>query len=57
MANIYHPKGSMCVVCRNKRLPCHKALKFNYMPVMSQYSQANDENVYKIVKCIMFNKI
>lgn len=56
MANIYHPKGSMCVVCVSRDLDCAKALDFKLMPVMSQYSRADEENVYKIVKCSMFNK-
>lgn len=57
MANIYHPKGSMCAVCLNKHLDCAKALDFKRMPVMKQYSPANDETVYKVVKCLMFNKL
>lgn len=56
MSNIYHPKGSMCKVCVNKGMPCSDAMDFKYMPVMSQYGLADDDNVYKIVKCLMFNK-
>ena len=54
--NIYHPKGSMCAVCQNKALECGKALNFCYMPVMKQYSKTDDENTYKVVKCLMFIK-
>ena len=57
MANIYHPKGSMCSVCCNRDLECSKALDFNFMPVMKQYSLADDDNIYKVVKCFMFNKL
>jgi len=56
MANIYHPKGSMCGACVNKDMPCDKAMDFKVMPIMSQYSTANDDTVYKIVNCLMFNK-
>ena len=56
MPNIYQPKGSMCAVCVNKNLKCSDAMDFKFMQVMKQYSQANDENVYKVVKCLMFNK-
>lgn len=56
MTNVYHPKGSMCKVCVNKDLKCSKYLDFKFMPVMSQYGLANDPNVYKVVKCGMFNK-
>jgi len=57
MPTIYHPKGSMCAVCVNRDSNCAKVLDFKVMPVMSQYSPANDENVYKIVKCTMFNNL
>jgi len=57
MANIYHPKGSMCAVCVNKDKDCAKVLNFKFMPVMSQYGLENDKNVYKIVKCSMFNNL
>ena len=56
MANIYQPKGSMCAVCVNNKLNCSQAMDFKFMPVMKQYSQENDDNVYKVVKCLMFNK-
>jgi len=56
MPNIYHPKGSMCAVCVNRDSDCAK-LDFKSMPAMSQYSPANSENVYKIVKCTMFNNL
>ena len=55
MANIYHPKGSMCSVCCNRDLECSKALKFEFMPVMKRYS--DDLNTYKAVRCLMFNKL
>lgn len=54
---IYHPKGSMCAVCVRKDMDCAKVLDFKNMPVMSQYGPANDETVYKIVKCTMFNNL
>ena len=57
MANIYHPKGSMCAVCVNNKLDCASALDFKHMKVMSQYGLENGENVYKVVKCTMFNKL
>jgi len=57
MSNIYHPKGSMCKVCVNRDLECSEYLDFKFMPVMSQYSRANNEDIYKIVKCGMFNKL
>jgi len=55
MSNIYHPKGSMCAVCVNKKLDCASVLDFKCMPVMSKYS--SDTDVCKIVKCSMFNKL
>lgn len=54
---IYHPKGSMCAACVSKDMDCAKVLEFKNMPVMSQYSLANSEIVYKIVKCPVFNNI
>lgn len=57
MANIYHPKGSMCAVCVNKDKDCAKVLDFKVMPVMSQYSEAGSDIVFKIVKCSMFNNL
>jgi len=54
MANIYHPKGSMCSVCVNKDSECSKYLDFTFMPVMKQYKQ--DGDTYKVIKCGMFNK-
>lgn len=56
MANTYHPKGSMCAVCVNNKLDCAKALDFKYMKVISQYSKAGSEDVFKVVKCLMFNR-
>lgn len=57
MSNFYHPKGSMCTVCVNKDKDCANLLNFKFMPVMSQYSPANSENIYKVVKCIEFNNL
>ena len=54
MANIYHPKGSMCAVCTNKFKLCNKSMNFEVMPVMKKYK--DDENNMYIVKCYMFNK-
>jgi len=53
---IYHPKGSMCAVCVNKDKDC-TVLDFKNMPVTSQYSPANSENIYKTVKCSEFNNL
>ena len=55
MANIYHPKGSMCAVCANNELPCAKVLQFQYMPPMKKYKQGDDNMI--IVKCLMFIKL
>ena len=54
MANIYHPKGSMCAVCVNKFKLCNKSMKFEGMPVMKKYKE--DENNMYVVKCYMFSK-
>lgn len=54
MANIYHPKGSMCAVCKNNELPCAQVLQFQCMPVMKRYKQGDDDMI--IVKCLMFIK-
>lgn len=46
----------MCAVCVNNKLDCAKALDFKYMKVISQYSKAGSEDVFKVVKCLMFNR-
>jgi len=56
MKTLYHPKGSMCSVCVNRKLDCANLLDFNRMPVMSKYSPAGSDEVFKVVKCSMFNK-
>jgi hypothetical protein len=51
----YHPKGSMCAVCKCRDIDCSK-MDFKNMPRMRQYSKENDPNVFVVVKCLNFNK-
>ena len=52
---VYHPKGSMCMVCKKKYFDCNE-LPFNEMPSMKKYSPENDPTVFIIVKCTHFDK-
>ena len=54
-ANIYHPKGSMCSVCKGKHSNC-SGYDFSKMRVTKQYSLENDVTVFKVVICDNFKK-
>lgn len=51
----YHPKGSMCSVCKYRDEDC-SMLRFEEMQRMKQYSPENDPNVFVVVKCDEFTK-
>lgn len=52
---IYHPKGSMCGVCRCRDIDCSK-MEFSKMPVIKKYSNASDPTVFIVVLCENFEK-
>ena len=52
---IYHPKGSMCMNCTKANEDCTN-LNFKEMPVIKQYSKENENIVFKVVKCLSFDR-
>jgi len=52
---IFHPKGSMCLVCKHRDMNCNQ-LNFKAMKAAKQYSPENDPSLFKVVICSEFTK-